>query len=127
MARPRYSKTELWDQIREVYGRGEKISAIVYKQYRHTVVALHETRPRYIIQYENTGRCKSVQLDKLYAIYEELYANGWIDRAYTEAHCQRLLGWKRVHAPGAVMRSILPLLDDNIQVQERKLVVEHGR
>jgi len=119
-------KAQRWDQIRELSGRGEKISAIVYRQYKHTVVALDETRHRYIIQYENTGRRKPVPLDKLYAIYEELYANGWIDRAYMKAHCQRLLGWKRLHAPGAAMRSILPLLDDNIQVQDRKLVVERG-
>ena len=123
MARPRYSKMQLWGRIRELHRRGEKISRSGQTRRSHTIKELDQGRLTYTILYEPSGNTKPVALDDLYAIYKELHANGWIDRDYMKVHCERILGRKKLNAPGAAMRSILRFVDDNVLDEDRKVVV----
>ena len=124
MARPRYSKMQLWGRIRELHRRGEKISTSGQTRRSHTIKELHEGQLTYTILYDPSGNTKPVALDDVYAIYKELYANGWIDGDYMKVNCERILGRKKLDAPGAAMRSILRFVDDNVLAEDRKLVVQ---
>ena len=123
MTTPRYSKVELWHHICGLQESGKEISAIVRRTNKHRIVHLDKAKMRYVIEYADTGNVKAVSLDELYALYKELYSNGWLTRKYMEINCQRILGWKTLHAPGAAMRAILPVLDDDILVHEGRLSV----
>jgi hypothetical protein len=110
MAVPRYSQEEFWSRIIDLEGR--EIKSLTGRR-SHRVVSIDNNRKRYRVAYSNSNNKPWVYLDKLYPVYERLYAHGILARSDSP--------WKG--PPGGAALAILPQIDKAVQPQGGSLYV----
>jgi hypothetical protein len=119
MVEPRYTQSELWNNVCSLH-KCKRAFYSVAKHNEYFVDSVDEATKVYSVLYES-GNSKQIPLRDLHAIYAELYRLGSLPRDYLKDsdNGQRLVGHtKYSHAPGATLFGILPALDDRIQVHE---------
>jgi hypothetical protein len=110
---PQLSEDEVWTRVRSL--DGQTITSLTGTS-SHRIAVLNDADRRYEVHY-SSGNTAIVSLDKLYALYGELYAPGSLTNSYMKGNVHRILGWDSWHRPGSAMLAILPLIDEAIQIE----------
>lgn len=88
MSIPFFTKDQLWDRIRKVSSEKKQIRALKFDNY-HTIMSLDEEQMSYSIRFRSMKE-HQLSFRDLYAIYEEVYRNGWIDENHLSRMCKKL-------------------------------------
>ncbi len=123
MATPRLARDQIWTAVEALY-RGERSYSSLVRRNRYYIVRIEPASKRLIIRYES-GNSIAIDIEKVYAVYAELYRLGAMPRNYfnNQATCMRVLGMRQWHAPGAAMLALLPVVDTKVTFANGRLVV----
>ena len=116
------TKEHLWENLVQLTKRTREIRSLT-GQKRHLIKKLNYNDKSYRIEYAETGNQKTVKLDDLFAMYTELYANGFLNTGYMGKAYKRILPWGGWTAPGSAMLAILPHLDPQIRADKGTIMV----
>lgn len=124
MATPHHSETELWRRVCNLWA-GDYVWKSLVEKNSYAAARIDEAEKRCEFEYESGNR-RWIPLEDLYAVYEELYRMGRLSTAYLRDadNCERVLGRRHWHAPGAAMLALLPHLDDRIVSAEGQLLIK---